>query len=103
MTVFVLIVFKVLLYVQLFICIGIGYIYGTLFGLPFLPSPAVAEYVQFAGPIGAVVGLIIGTMISGYGLVLLSINSHMARLNNRISMQLARDAALPRVEPQFRS
>ena len=102
MTAFVLLVFKIILYVQLFGCVALGYILGSVGAtaiLALIPGTlriGNLDHIHVAGLLGAVAGFLIGTTIIGYGLVLLSINDHLAEIKHQGSF-------LPRIEPQVRS
>ena len=101
MTAFVLLIFKIILYVQLFGCVISGYALGSVGAtamLAVIPGTlhiGNLDQIHVAGLLGAVVGFLIGTTIIGYGLVLLSINDHIADIKNRGDRTF-----LPRIEPR---
>ena len=109
MTKMILDIFKFLLYLQLLGCIVAGYIAGAGFGAaflnPLLEASGIARVngytaAHYGGAIGGTTGFLVGTLLTGYGLVLLSMNHHLARIATNIGYSTA--GSLPRIEPQVR-
>ncbi len=103
MTSLVLGFFRGILYLQLIGCTVLGYFFGGGMMLPIAAQFGSSGYAHFGGVVGAVIGFLVGTLLVGYGLALLSINDHLARMNAGTDLSPLENPSRSRVEPQMRS